>query len=265
MQPTPRDSKSGGFDMRGDAIATPDTVNGYDPEYVKSYELGIKGSVLDSRVTFNAAVFRSEYEGQQITRQVPNTTGTIASFVDNAGSSTIQGVELEGAIRFTDSLTATYGVVTSTPSSTSISPRPWSRTRHRRRPRSWYRWTCPTPPCSRIPPEWNGNVALTYARGLGLGAALSGTVRASYRSEYSMFEFKNPSIDQTDAYTLIDADLVWNLKDGHTRVELHGRNLTDEEYKIGGYLFEGPLYGNIVNNFYGPPRTFTLTVGYSFQ
>ena len=257
--------KSGGFDMRGDAIATPDTVNGYDPEYVKSYELGIKGSVLDSRVTFNAAVFRSEYEGQQITRQVPNTTGTIASFVDNAGSSTIQGVELEGAIRFTDSLTATYGVgyidaqfdeyLTST-----LVPNP-------------------TPPPTSIvvpvdlsdsavfqnTPEWNGNVALTYAHGLDSGAALSGTVRASYRSEYSMFEFKNPSIDQTDAYTLIDADLVWNLKDGHTRVELHARNLTDEEYKIGGYLFEGPLYGNIVNNFYGPPRTYTLTLAYSFH
>jgi iron complex outermembrane receptor protein len=194
-------------------------------------------------------VFLADYEGQQITRQVPNTSGTIASFVDNAGSSTIQGVELEGAIRFTDSLTATYGVgyidaefdeyLTSTIA------------------------TNPAPPPATIvvpvdlsdsavfqnTPEWNGNLALTYAHGFDSGSALSGTVRASYRSDY----------------TLIDADLVWNLQDGHTRIELHGRNLTDEEYKIGGYLFPGAVYGNIVSNFYGPPRTFTLTLAYSFQ
>jgi iron complex outermembrane receptor protein len=252
--------------MRGDAIATPDTVNGYDPEYVKSYELGIKGSVLDSRVTFNAAVFLSDYEGQQITRQVPSSTaGSIASFVDNAGSSTIQGVELEGAIRITDSLTATYGVgyidaeFDEYRTSTTV--------------------TNPAPPPATIvvpldlsdvavfqnTPEWNGNLALTYTHGFDSGAALSGTVRGSYRSEYTMFELPNPSIDQTEDYTLLDADLVWNLKDGRTRIELHGRNLTDEEYKIGGYLFTGAVYGNVVNNFYGPPRTFTLTLGYSFQ
>ena len=33
--------KSGGFDMRGDAIFTPDTVNGYEPETVNSYEVGV--------------------------------------------------------------------------------------------------------------------------------------------------------------------------------------------------------------------------------
>ena len=27
--------KSGGFDMRGDVVLTPDTVNGYDPETVQ--------------------------------------------------------------------------------------------------------------------------------------------------------------------------------------------------------------------------------------
>lgn len=81
--------KSGGFDMRGDVVLTPNTVNGYNPEYVDSYEIGLKGSLLDGRMNFAGAIFRSEYDGQQITRQEPTTTGAIASFVDNAGSSTI--------------------------------------------------------------------------------------------------------------------------------------------------------------------------------
>jgi iron complex outermembrane receptor protein len=257
--------KSGGFDMRGDAVLTPDTVNGYDPEYVNSYELGLKGNVLDERLTFNLALFLSDYEGQQITRQEATVFGGIASFVDNAANSTIQGVELEGAVRFTENLTATYGVG-------------WTDAEF-----DEYQTTTlvtnPTPPPANLTvpidlsstavfqntPEWNGNVALTYAHGLASGADLSGTVRASYRSEYTMFELENPAIDQTESYTLLDADIIWKLADGRTRIELHGRNLTDEEYKVGGYLFAGALYGNVVNSFYGPPRTFTLTVAYSFQ
>ena len=256
--------KSGGFDMRGDAVLTPETVDGYDPEYVTSYEVGLKGSVLDQRLGFNLSLFRAEYEGQQITRQVPAVTG-IASFVDNAADSTIQGVELEGTIRFTDRFTATYGVgytdaefdkyITSTivtnpspPPATITVPVDLSGTAQ-----------------FQNTPEWNANLALSYRQELASRGSLLGTVRGSYRSEYSMFEFENPQIDQTEDYTIIDADLVWSLADGRTTIGLHGRNLSDEAYKVGGYLFAGATFGNVVNSFYGPPRTYTLTLGYSFR
>jgi iron complex outermembrane receptor protein len=257
--------KSGGFDMRGDAVLTPDTVNGYDPEYVKSYELGLKGNVFDGRLGFNLALFRADYEGQQITRQEPTVFGSIASFVDNAADSTIQGVELEGTIRFTDNLTATYGVgyvdaefdkYTSTTVVTNPSPPPATI-------------TVPIDLSDSAQfqntPEWNGNLALSYRHDLAEQGSVLGTVRGSYRSEYTMFEFENPQIDQTDDYTLVDVDLVWTLPNGRTTIGAHGRNLTDEAYKVGGYLFAGPTFGNVVNSFYGPPRTYTLTLGYSFR
>jgi iron complex outermembrane receptor protein len=250
--------KSGGFDMRGDAVLTPDTVNGYDPEYVDSYELGLKGDVLDGRLSFNGAVFYADYTGQQITRQEPTVTGVVASFVDNAGSSTIQGVELEGAIAFTERLTATYGigyvdaefdefhsvtVVSGVPVPIDLSDTA----------------------VFQNTPEWNGNLTLSYRHELANGSDLTGTVSGSYRSEYSMFEFENPLLDQTESYTLLDANLVWALADGRTRFALHGRNLTDEEYKIGGYYFPGAAFGNIVNSFYGPPRTWFVSASYSFH
>jgi iron complex outermembrane receptor protein len=257
--------KSGGFDMRGDAVLTPDTVDGYDPEYVKSYELGVKGSAFDRRLGFNFALFRADYEGQQITRQQPTVFGSIASFVDNAADSTIQGAELEGTIRVTDNLTATYGVgyvdaEFDKYTSTTIVPNP-----------------TPPPATIAVPidlsgsaqfqntPEWNGNLALSYRHDLAERGNVLGTVRGSYRSEYSMFEFENPQIDQTEDYTLLDVDLVWTLADGRTTIGAHGRNLTDEAYKVGGYLFAGATFGNVVNSFYGPPRTYTLTLGYSFR
>jgi len=257
--------KSGGFDMRGDVVLTPDTVNGYDPEYVQSYELGLKGSVFDGRLGFNLALFRADYKDQQITRQEPTVFGSIASFVDNAADSTIQGVELEGTIAFTDNLTATYGVgyvdaefdkYTSTTVVTNPSPPPATIT-----------VPIDLSDSARFQntPEWNANLALSYRRDLAERGSVLAMVRGSYRSEYSMFEFDNPQIDQTEDYTLLDVDLVWTLANGRTTIGAHGRNLTDEVYKVGGSLFAGPTFGNVVNSFYGPPRTYTLSLGYSFR
>ena len=258
--------KSGGFDMRGDVVLTPDTVNGYDPEFVNSYELGLKGSVLDNRLTFNTAVFLADYEGQQITRQEPTVTGAIASFVDNAGESEIKGAELEGSMIFTDHFNATYAVGYVDAefkefNSFTVVPNP-----------------APPPATITVPidlsetavfqntPEWNGNLTLNFWHELApVGGTLTWSASASYRSEFSMFEFPNALIDQTEDYTLLDASVVWKSASDKLRIGLHGRNLTDEEYKIGAYLFAGATFGNSVSNFYGPPRTVTLSASYRFD
>jgi iron complex outermembrane receptor protein len=257
--------KSGGFDMRGDAIFTPDTVNGYDPEVVKSYELGLKGTAWEGRASYNLAAFYSDYTDQQITRQEPTATG-VASFVDNAGSSTIQGVELEGAVALTDALSLTYGVgwtdaefdeyqsftvVSGTPVAIDLADL------------AHFQNT----------PEWNGNVALTYVQPLAAGwGSLATMVSASYRDSYYMFEFDRPLIDQTTDYTLLDASVTWTSESDRFRVQLAGRNLTDEEYKVGGYDFytgydagTQALFGNTVNSFYGPPRTYSVSLSYRFD
>jgi iron complex outermembrane recepter protein len=258
--------KSGGFDMRGDAILTPDTVNGYDPETVQSYEIGAKGTLFDDRLSYNFAAFYADYSDQQITRQQPTVTGSIASFVDNAGASTIQGVELEGSARLSDRFSLNYGVG-------------WTDAEFDKY-ETYQIVTNPAPPPATISvpvdlsdtavfqntPEWNGNLSLNYAQPLpGTWGSLLATVSGSYRDSYHMFEFPNPLIDQVDSYTLVDASVAWTSNDEKLRFQLLGRNLTDEEYKIGGYYFPGALYGNIVNSFYGPPRTVSLSVSYRFD
>jgi iron complex outermembrane recepter protein len=258
--------KSGGFDMRGDVVLTPATVNGYDPETVQSYEVGAKGTLFDDRLSYNFAAFYADYSDQQITRQQPTVTGSIASFVDNAGASTIQGVELEGAVQFTDRLSLNYGVG-------------WTDAEFDKY-ETFQIITNPAPPPATITvpvdlsdtavfqntPEWNGNLALNYVQPLqdGWGSLLA-TLSGSYRDSYYMFEFPNPLIDQNDAYTLVDASIAWTSANDKLRFQLLGRNLTDEEYKIGGYYFPGATFGNIVNSFYGPPRTVSLSASYRFD
>jgi iron complex outermembrane recepter protein len=249
-----RGFKSGGFDMRGDVVLTPRTVNGYNPEDVDSYEVGLKGSFFDGALSFASALFRAEYEGQQITRQEPTVFGTIASFVDNAGSSTIQGAELEGTLRLPANLTATFGI-----GYTDADFKEFRSFNAAQQPIDLSALAV-----FQNTPEWNGNVTLAYRRDLGDAGRIDASLSGSYRSEYTMFEFPNPLVDQTSSVTLLDAGISWTTPSDALKLSLTGRNLTDESYKVGGYSFAGPVFGNVQNSFYGPPRTWTLSAQYQF-
>ncbi|MEQ7153666.1 TonB-dependent receptor [Brevundimonas aurifodinae] len=245
--------KSGGWDMRGDAFLVPQTVNGYDPETVTAYELGLKGTAFDRRLSFASAVFYSDYEDLQITTQqtaTPPATG-IASVVDNVGQATIYGFELEGSVLLTDSLTSNFSIgylknefdefitlVTGTPVDISNVRSPQNS------------------------PEWSGYWGVTWAGQLA-GGELTITPSLSYRSEFSLFDAPDPVLDQ-GAYTLVDLSAIWSAPNGRYQVGVFGRNLTDEEYRIGGYNFAGATFNNSISAFYGPPRTWSAQLTFRY-
>ena len=242
--------KSGGFDMRGDAVFTPNTVNGYDPETVDSYELGLKGRV--GILSFSSAVFYNQYQDQQVTTQVP-AVGGIASFVDNVGQSTFYGAEFEGALSLTDSLTANFAVGYLNSEFDEF-----------------LRYNLTTMVFEDISsqvvlqnaPEWTGYLGLTW-NGMLAGGELAITPQVSYRGDYSQFEFPNPILDQ-EAYALVDLSAVWTSPDDRFTVGIFGKNLTEEEYRVGGYNFPGALFNNSIIGYYGPPRTVTASVQVKF-
>ena len=244
--------KSGGFDMRGDAIFTPDTVNGYDPETVDAYEVGLKGAFLDRALFINAALFFSKYDGQQVTTQVAATNG-IASFVDNVGNSEIYGFELESRAVLAPTFTTTFALgYTNADFKEFLQFDLVSR-------------QFVDVADSRVfqnTPEWNGNVAATWSPPLA-GGTLAVTPSASFRSDYSLFEIENPVLDQ-DGYVLVDTSIVWTSPDDRFKLGAHGRNLFDERYRVGGYTFPGAVFGNSIIGFYGPPRTFTVSAEVRF-
>ena len=242
--------KSGGFDMRGDVILTPNTVNGYDPETVDSYEIGMKGAL--DRLTFAAAAFYNEYQDQQVTTQVP-AGASIASFVDNVGSSTFYGFEFEGRLRILDNLSASFAVG-------------YLHSEFE----EFLRFNLATRTFEDIShlvvlqnaPEWTGYLGFTWIGDVG-GGDLAVTPSISYRGDSSMFEFPNPILDQ-QAYSVVDLSIVWTDPTDRFTVGLYGKNLTDEEYRVGGYNFPGALFNNSIIGYYGPPRTFTASLKVNF-
>lgn len=250
-----RGFKSGGFDMRGDATATPDTVQGYDPEIVDSYELGMKGDFAEDRLRINASIFYTDYSGQQVTTQVPNLTNTgVVSFVDNVGDSRIKGAEIEATAVLASDLVANLSLgyidarfkeflIFDLASRTYVDVADLRRFQNT--------------------PKWNGNLSLTYTRDLREGGSLVFVPAISFRSPVNLFETPVPAIDQ-GANQLVDVGVTWMSADETYRVGLYGRNLTDARYRTGGYNFPSIGFGQSVIGFYGPPRTFKLTAEVRF-
>jgi len=255
--------KSGGFDMRGDVFLTPQTVKGYDPETVDSYELGLKGSLYDGKISFATALFKAEYKDQQVTTQVPVGAG-IASFVDNVGSSDMWGWELESTLRFTENLRAglTLGYIKAEYNefirfypADAINPLTGNVV-----PAGGVYLNIADLAEFQNTPEWTANVNATWTLDLA-GGDLAITPSASFRDQYQQFEFAAPLLDQ-ESFWLADLSAVWTAPGGNWKLTFTGKNLGDERYRIGGYNFPqtaGVLFGNSVVGFYGPPRT--LTVG----
>ena len=242
--------KSGGFDMRGDAIFTPNTVNGYEPETVDSYEMGLKGRV--GPLSFSSAVFYNEYQDQQVTTQVP-AIGGIASFVDNVGSSTFYGAEFEGSLFLMDGLTANFAVGYLNSDF-----------------EEFLRYNLALGVYEDISdqvvlqnaPEWTGYLGLTWTGDVA-GGELVVIPSVSWRDDYSQFEFPNPILDQ-EGFALVDLSATWTAPNDRLVFGLYGKNLTDEEYRVGGYNFVGALFNNSVIGYYGPPRTVTASVTVKF-
>jgi len=255
--------KSGGFDMRGDAVLYPDTVKGYEPETVETWEIGLKGSLFDNRFNFATAIYDSSYEDQQITTQYP-AGATVASVVDNVGSSSIRGWEFEGRLRVSDNLSLN-GMLSYTDANFDqflayIPTGPLNA-------------SCPTQPGCIVDvsdqrdfqntPEWTGSISATYTHWMANGSSIAFIPSASYRGDYQLFETASPVLDQ-EAFWMFDASLVWTSADDRLTVGLHGKNLSDEEYRVGGYVFPGALFGDSLIGYYGAPQTVTATVGLKF-
>lgn len=259
--------KGGSFDPRGQTSAAPDldgdgTVSDAEifefmrflPETVTSYELGWRANALDGRLMSSVAVFFADYEDVQIPGSIGTDTNgdgindTFTGVTTNAGAAELPGFEFEGSFRASDNwsfrwalgwLDAEYTEFIDA-SGTNVSDQA----------------------VFQNTPEWTASGGVTFETPLAAGT-LFVIPSFAYRDDASQFEFPNALLDQ-EAFTLWDLSVVWEDDDGHWRVGLHGKNLTDEEYKVAGYNFPTlGLEGN-VTAFYGPPQTVTATVEYKF-
>ncbi|TAK38209.1 MAG: TonB-dependent receptor [Lysobacteraceae bacterium] len=249
-----RGFKSGGFNGRANSQAEADNPE-FDPEFVWTYELGLKMQSADRRLSANFAAFHSDYtDFQARVSEIVDPDAPIPSFnfpVLNAASMKIDGLEFEGM--------AQVGSAT-----TVIAQLGWMNARYDEfvDPR-----TDLDPSLANLhdhvpfSPDFTGRLAVQQGFDLGNAGTLSVGADASHRSETWLSVDNRENLSQS-AYTLYGLYAVWDSPEYAWQVRAGVRNLTDELYKTEGQEFSS--VGNIQTAYYGMPRNAYLSVRYNF-
>ncbi|GAP76872.1 TonB-dependent receptor [Pseudoalteromonas sp. CO325X] len=254
--------KSGTFNPRA-STAEPAA----NPEIVDSFELGMK-SEWNNNLRANVTLFTLDHEDRQYISVLPgDTSADLNQRLGNIGKSSANGVELELNYVATDALSfdASLGYIDADFEEV-LDTDPETGEVFDKSDRFSISNT----------PDLTFNLGATYRLYSEHG---DWVINGNYyhRGDYVLFE--EDSLLSQDSYGLLNLSVNWYSPDGQWRVGLHAKNLTDEEYMIGGYQFVTPdptdpsdvskytpgLGGdNTLIGYYGDPRTVSLTVGYRF-
>jgi iron complex outermembrane receptor protein len=303
-----RGFKGGGFDPRGQSTAAPDMDGdgdrdaddiyefmAFDPETVDSYEFGWKGALFDKRLRMAVAIFRANYKDVQVPGSSGGTINGVPTFIGvttNAGKARFQGIEVETNWSIAEDL-ATSGDRLSFAGSLG-----YLDAKYREFITVVNRDENGVPVAAheedmadfrkiQNAPKWTMSGSFNYDTPVGSGRLnLNSTL--SYRSKTQQFEIAAPGIDQK-GFVLLDANIVWRSAGDRFTIGLHGKNLTNTEYKTSGYIFllQNPYSGEYIQasgapattpaqlvpslgregtltSFYGNPRQLFVSLGVNF-
>jgi len=235
-----RGFKGGSYNVRANAVTQPDSVHPLDAETVNAYELGAKSEWFGGRLQANAALFRNDYRNIQLS--VLTETG----FPDfrNAGSGTAQGMEIEWRARLTPHVDWSGNIGYLDARYDRYIDRGIDVSGSRRFPNA---------------PRWTAGTSLGGEFPLRGGGWLRARVDGRYQSEVWPTTDLTPLLRQ-GGYALWNASLGWVSPQQRWELTLRGDNLGDRAYRNSGFAYP---FG-IVTGYYGPPRTWSMTLARSF-
>lgn len=234
--------KSGGFFARQ---ANYEIDPAYDPEYVKNYEFGWKTTLLDGRMIFNGAIFRSDYDDKQESILIPVNLANVATVVRNASTLEMTGIELEMRYQITEAwdLLVTYGYLDSeyddyiadltgdgiVTDNSDLVP--------------------------RNTPENTFGLTTSYTMQIGNGD-LKGRVSYRFRDDMETNSSNDP-LGHLDSIYNVNANISYSIE--NYSISVWGRNITDEREQrwatIGGLTSRG---------WWNEPSTYGVTLSASF-
>ena len=207
-------SASKGFKSGGtNSLST--SPDGFDPEFIWSYEGGIKSQWGSTRA--NVSVFYYDYRDLQVLTFIDGTTR-----IDNAASAEIIGAELDLAAELSEQLSWRLGASLLGTEYKNFSSAFGSNAG------------------GAIVTDLSGNelinapnlklsAALNYNQPLDGGAALAFTGQVSYQSKVYFSKENEPLMSQ-GGYALVDARLAYKAANGAWEVAMVVRNLFDKNY-----------------------------------
>lgn len=248
-----RGFKSGGFDFGSSGPVQQAT--GYNPEFLWSYEIGMKSQWFQNRLRVNLGAFYYDYSNLQVELFTPPAS----AFTQNAASAAVKGleaeiagkplpsVELHAAIAYLDAQYDSY------PGADD----------------KLYGAFDASGKYLNDAPKWTFTLGGTYT----YDTASMGSFFGGVDYHFQTTEFFTPVNDGVNGYSgypgkqgsygLLDARVGWTDVDGVWKAAMIGRNLTDRQYITAAANYGGPALSTIVGR-PGNPRTFVFQVSRKF-
>ncbi len=199
-----------------------------DPERSLNYEIGVKSSLFDRKLTLNANLYQTLVEDYQAVTNQPDATSPtgFSSVLGNIPEIRARGVELDAAFTVSQNLRFTFGGAYNDAIYTD-----------------WTTATCPRSVAASVTvcdntgrqivgaPKWTAIAGVDYT--FALGGDFMGRLFANhtYRSEHNLEQVLSPYGEQGD-YTLTDVGVGFSRDArGLTyEVNLVGKNVFDTHY-----------------------------------
>jgi len=237
------------------------TDTSFAPEFVDSYEVGIKTKWFNNSLLLNATVFYQDYTDFQlntfigtafVVESIPEviSKGVDADFV---WFTPVDGLAIQGGVTYAETQFGDFTAADLTDPSrfNAVFRLPGSQL--------------------AFAPRWSSSVSASYERDISDSLVFRTNVSAKYSSRYNTGSDLHPVKDQ-EAFTLVNARIGIGAQDERWSVELFSNNLFDQDYLQ--VAFNGPFQTDTSNpynatadanvstydTFLGAPRTVGLTL-----
>ena len=209
-----RGFKSGGFTGR---IVVAEDIGPFDPEILKTIEVGMKGDFLDRLLRVNFAAFYNFYDDMQVVENFtdPNSGANVAA-ITNVGKAETGGFELEVSALPTEGLTLNgsvaylYAEYKDYDSNAGGIPISYAGNR------------------LSNSPKWTASASVNWEQPLA-GGLLDTNVQYSY-SASKFSNYTNLPSEEIGPVHLVNASISWGPDSGEWDFGVYARNLFDEEY-----------------------------------
>jgi iron complex outermembrane receptor protein len=254
-----RGYKAGGFNL--DRIAQPtQSVPGqpaapilntsFKPEFVDSYEIGVKNTLFDRTVLLNATIFYQDFQDFQLNSfnglvfnvtSVPKviSQGVDADFV---WFTPVHGLNLSSGLTYAETYypkSDASVLGTAAPGATPVG--------NQRLPGSRL----------SLAPLWSASAAVTYEHELSGNLVGRLALNAKYQSSYNTGSNLDPVKNQP-GFTLVNARAGIGAADKRWQLEVWGQNIFDQYYTQVG--FDAVAQSGSYDAFLGMPRTYGMTL-----
>jgi outer membrane receptor protein involved in Fe transport len=214
----------------------------YGPDKTKNYEVGMKGSVLDNRLSFDLSIYHIDWTGIQFLQSNPVNFFT---YIDNGAEAKSEGVELSLVARpikgWTVSAWGAYNNAVLTEDFPATS-------------------TAFGLKGDRLPNSSKYSANLSIEHHFNLGQSMTGFAGGSLSYVGDSFGIFLPTPGRTRFDDYVKLDLTAGINHGSWAFNLYVNNLTDKRAAIGGGLGTYPPYAFR----FIQPRNFGLSIAKTF-